>query len=568
MKKGGNPSRSGTTRRRCSKRYLAGFAGGWFTAVWAAPPSPAIHGPESVQDWRNAGEAFIRHAEQIQPNVGRAKNVILFVGDGMGIATLTAARILDGQTPTSRGGKGLQGGEQNALFFETFPHVALSKTYTWDQQTPDSAPTMTAMVTGYKTREGMLSVDHTASRFECDAQIIAAKSLQTILEGAAKAGKWTGIVSTARLTHATPAANYAHTAFRDWESDAEIRGYERRNGLPPQACTVKDIARQLIELPLPVRESLRVAVGGGRAQFLPKSRTDPENPDALGHRQDGRDLTAEWVHTRGGHRAARYVWSKPDFERVDPHRIRFLLGLFEHSHMQYEADRARDAAGEPSLAEMTAQAVRMLSISPQGFYLHVEAGRIDHAHHGGDPYRALTDAIELAHAVEKAYTMTKPNETLIIVTADHSHTFTLAGYPHRGNSILGKVSPVPEKDGEAPHLAKDLLGLPYTTLGYANGPGYTGESFRKDGETVVQARGPKTYPHTPERYGQGGLRPDLTHIDTTERSFMPEAAVPLASETHGGEDVAIFASGPKAYLVHGVMEQNWIFYVMKAAFGE
>lgn len=550
--------------RRFSMSAAAGILGCFTAGVLAAPP-PMVRGPESVQDWKTAGDAFIRHSERLQPNFGRAKNVILFVGDGMGIATLTAARILDGQTPRVKGGKGLPGGEQNALFFESFPYVALSKTYSWDQQTPDSAPTMTAMVTGYKAREGMLSVDHTTTRFECDAETIRSRSLETILELAAKAGKWTGVVSTARLTHATPAANYAHTAYRDWESDADIRRYERLKGMPAQACTIKDIARQLIELPPPVRQSLRVAMGGGRAQFLPQHRSDPENADARGQRMDGRDLTAEWVRTRGGGGHARYVWNKADFQAVNPDVTAYLLGLFEHSHMQFEADRPADPAAEPSLADMTAKAIQMLSRRPGGFYLHVEAGRIDHAHHAGDPYRALTDTIELARAVQTADRMTDSGETLIIVTADHSHTFTLAGYPHRGNPILGKVSPVPEYDGDPVHLAKDLLGLPYTTVGYANGPGYAGASFRKDGVTAIQPGGPKSYPHNPEKYTGSTARPDLTGVDTTTPDYLPEATVPLSSETHGGEDVAIFAQGPMAHLVRGVMEQNWIFYVMKRA---
>jgi len=234
--------------------------------------------------------------------------------------------------------------------------------------------------------------------------------------------------------------------------------------------------------------------------------------------------------------------------------------------MEYEADRTKDKGGEPSLTEMTEKAIELLSKNRRGFYLHVESGRIDHAHHAGNPYRALTDTIEYANAIRKAYEMTDPKDTLIIVTADHSHVFTIAGYPHRGNPILGKVAEVPDQDGDPAGLAKDLLGLPYTTLGYANGPGYTGVSYDSKG-AVLQAEGIKKNPHIPARYDNGAKRPDLADIDTTAESFMPEATVPLGSETHAGEDVAIFASGPKAYLVRGVMEQNWIYHVMREAFG-
>ena len=509
-------------------------------------------GPERVRDWFHSGQKFIATGKKLQPNERHAKNVILFVGDGMGISTVTAARILEGQLRGERG-------EENSLFFERLPYAALSKTYSWDQQTSDSAPTMTAMVTGYKAREGMLSVNHMTSRYECKESVIAAHSLPTILEQAADAGLDTGVVSTARLTHATPAANYAHTAVRDWESDAEIRAYEKANNLPEGSCTVKDIASQLIELPPEVRRSLKVAMGGGRPYFRPKTAVDPEYGSATGKRLDGRDLTAEWVKTRGANSA--YVWNKAQFKAVNPDTTDYLLGLFELSHVQYEADRALDAGGEPSLTQMTEKAIKMLSKNHKGFYLQVESGRIDHAHHAGNPYRALTDTIEFAKAVKKAYEMTDPKDTLIIVTADHSHVFTISGYPHRGNPILGKVAEVPQNDGEKATLAKDLLGLPYTTLTYANGPGYTGASN-------VQPAGLKTYPHDQiKSFSNGAFRPDLTGVDTTAKTFMPESVVPLSSETHAGEDVAVFASGPQSYLVRGMMEQHWIYHVMREALG-
>ncbi len=488
--------------------------------------TPTVQGPESVRDWYRAGRQFIHEGKSIQPIKRRAQNVILFVGDGMGISTLTAARILEGQ----RAGKT---GEENRLSFETFPHVALSKTYSWDQQTSDSAPTMTALITGYKARESMLSVSHETARNDCNRQRVRSTSLRTLLESAALDGKATGVVSTARITHATPAATYAHTPMRDWEADSN----------QPAGCGVKDIAAQLIDANWKVRESLKVALGGGRTYFLPKQKAgtpffDPEYPAQAGRRNDGRDLTTDWVRSRG--RGAAYVWNKAQFDAVDPARTTHLLGLFEPSHMQYEADRAADPAGEPSLTEMTEKAIRLLERRDggEGYFLMVEAGRIDHAHHAGNAQRALLDAIELSNAVRKATQLTSDRETLIVVTADHSHTFTVAGYPHRGNDILGLVKEVASVDGDPPALGVDSNGLPYTTLGYMNGPGY-----------------------------RGGARPDLSSIDTTDLNFLQEAAVPLASETHAGEEVGVFARGPGAYLVRGVMEQNWIYHVMREAFG-
>jgi alkaline phosphatase len=503
-------------------------------AVPCAASPPVVQGPESVADWNAAGQAFIASGQRLQPNTRRAKNIILFVGDGMGISTQTAARILDGQ---------LNGrpGEENRLSFETLPYAALSKTYSWDQQTADSAPTMTAMSTGFKAREGMLSVDHLTPRGECNATVNRAHALKTILEYSADIGKSTGIVTTARLTHATPAALYAHIAFRDWEADSNQPVIAE--GVPCRGApdAVKDIARQFVEVQPSVRKSLKVALGGGRTYFLPSSRDgsdafDPEYPTVKGRRADGRDLTAEWLTTRGA--GAAYVWNKAQFDAIDIARTPYLLGLFEPSHVQYEADKAKDGAGEPTLSEMTAKALQMLQKERKGYFLHVEGGRIDHAHHAGNARRALVETIEFAKAVRYAMDHTDAKDTLIIVTADHSHTFTIAGYPSRGNDILGLVREVPATDGAPLAPSKDANGLPFTTLGYFNGPGY-----RKGG------------------------RPDLTSVDTTDLEFLQEAAVPLGSETHAGEDVAIFARGPQAHLVRGSMEQNWIFHVMRTAFG-
>lgn len=497
-------------------------------AVTASAPAfaaaPAVQGPEAVQDWFNAGQKFIADSKRIVPNARKAKNVILFVGDGMGISTITAARILEGQL----NGKP---GEENRLSFENFPNVALSKTYSWDQQTSDSAPTMTAMVTGYKAREGQLSVNHLTARGECDAAVIAANSLPTILEQAAAAGKATGIVSTARITHATPAATYAHTAVRDWEHNGQVAA-----ACAGVANPVKDIARQLIELSPAVKSSLKVALGGGREYFRHNAQFDPEYTTRKGLRTDGRDLTAEWVASRGAN--AKFVYGRSGFDAATAANTDYLLGLFERSHVQYEADRAKDTAGEPSLTEMTEKSIELLKKNQSGFFLHVEGGRIDHAHHAGNAKRALIDTIELAKAVKKAYEMTDPNDTLILVTADHSHVFTIAGYPHRGNDILGLAKEVPSVDGNVPTPSKAGDGMPYTTLGYQNGPGAV-----------------------------SGTRADLSSVDTAALGYLQQAVIPMGSETHAGEDVAIYATGPKAHLVRGSMEQNWIYHVMKEAFG-
>src|SRR5262249_60090932 len=118
----------------------------------------------------------------------------------------------------------------------------------------------------------------------------------------------------------------------------------------------------------------------------------------------------------------------------------------------------------PSLSEMTAKALAVLPRSPKGFFLMVEGGRIDHGHHAGNAGRALGETIEFAKAVSVALAKTKASDTLIVVTADHSHTLTISGYPKRGNPILGLVVGSNGEGAPGDEPAKDQTKRPYTTL--------------------------------------------------------------------------------------------------------
>lgn len=477
--------------------------------------------------------------EKIVKESGKAKNIILFVGDGMGVSTVTAARILAGQ---------LEGkmGEEHLLSFDTMPFSGFSKTYNVDAQTPDSAGTMTAMASGVKTDVGVIGVDEDIERGDCST--VAGNELVTATELAEINGLATGIVSTARITHATPAATYAKSADRNWEDVSDM---------PEDAVTggCEDIASQLVnfEANLEARfagvdvDGLEVVMGGGRRHFLPKDAAF-NSSDAMsaveGDRTDERDLTAEW---QAKYPEGQYVMDQAGFNNLDTESVSQVFGLFNESHMQYEADRANDIAGEPSLSEMTSKAIDVLDNNDKGFFLTVESGRIDHAHHAGNAYNALNDTIELSKAVQVAMDKTSIEDTLIIVTADHSHVFTIAGYPKRGNPILGKVVAVGKTE---PSMAAD--GMPYTTVGYTNGLGYRdlGDETNADASYLE---------------GPAVGRFDLTSVDTMSPGFHQEATVPLGSETHAGEDVGVYAIGPGAHLVTGTNEQSFLFHVMDYA---
>ena len=412
-----------------------------------------------------------------------AKNVILFVGDGMGISTITAARIFDGQSQGKLG-------EEHQLSFEEFDHLALIKTYNTNAQVPDSAGTATAMMSGYKTNIGAVNVLPKSTPQEMVQVSCREKSDPATLTQKAKAqGLSVGVVSTARLTHATPAAMYSHSVSRDWESDRDIS-----EGLAAAGC--ESISSQLL------KSDVDIALGGGSKEF-----------DA--------DKLEAWANE------ASHDYITTSAEMTDAVSSNKLIGLFNRSHMSFEADRA--GTQEPSLADMTAFAIDNLEKRGTGYVLMVESGRIDHAHHGTNAYRALSETQQLSEAVKVAKAKTG-DDTLLLVTADHSHVFTMAGYPMRGNPILGLVKSLDRETAQPKaeyELAED--GKPYTTLGYQNGPNQRTADSDALTDNIVQA-------------------PD----------FRQQTGVPKGSETHAGEDVALYANGPGAHHFRGVMEQNEI----------
>ncbi len=482
--------------------------------LFAATSAFAQTGINQQDDkWFTDAQKRIEELSAVTDNTNRAKNVILFVADGNGIGTNYATRLWVGQ---QAGGLG----DDYVLPQEAFPNLALVKTYTTNGQTPDSAPTASALNTGVKSRNGTINVGDAGAYDSCDG---AAKAgLTTFAEVVSGMGKSAGFVTTARVTHATPAAVYARTANRDWEDNTQL----------PENCAQKDIAAQLVDAI--DAGTIDFAMGGGRQHFLPNGITDDEGKE--GRRTDDRNLIEE-IKAKGW----QYVWNDETAKAADLSKP--VLGLFEASHMKYENDRT----GEPTLAEMTEMAITNLSKNEQGYYLEVEAGRVDHANHDGNMHRTVTDGAAFAEAIKKAVSMVNLDETLIVVTADHSHAINFNGYCGRGTPITGLCYEV-DDDGhehtDKPAMALD--GKPYTVAGYLNGAG----------SILHQEEGKNDW---------SGSRPDLTQEQATDPDYLQQALIPFTSETHSGEDVAVMATGPWAHLFHGVIEQNVIFHVMHKA---
>ncbi len=448
---------------------------------------------------------------------GEAKNVIFFLGDGMGPVTTTAARIMKVK-------------EEGSLNMDTLPYTARVRTYSLDAQTTDSAPSMAAYMTGVKTRNEVLGMDGStralgfdstrdpvtgvpAAVNNCPATGNGSPST-TLLELAIAKGKATGAISTARITHATPAATYAHVCHRNAE-------YE--------------IARQAVPggagFNVKLGNGIDVLMGGISYYWRPYvAATRPRG------RPDSRDLVAELQGK--GYTFISDLASMNAAPSSGPNGTGArLVGLFDFAesqgHMNYDIDR--DLAKEPSLAQMTAKAIAVLSKNPNGYFLMVEGGRIDHALHGTNAKRALTDTIAFDDAIKVALDNADLPNTLIVVTADHDHTIAFNGYGKRGTDILGV-----NVNYASGRPSSDANGNNYTTLVFGNG-----------------SNRPTT-------------RTTLDPVAVTGKDYLQEVAIRRGSpgsETHGGGDVMLFAVGAGATIFKGTIDNTKVFTLVKSAAG-
>jgi len=237
-----------------------------------------------------------------------------------------------------------------------------------------------------------------------------------------------------------------------------------------QGCM--DIARQLIEQPTGQR--INVIMGGGRQMLLSNVTDSPADPldTWASSSKDGRNLIRDWRLKKEDEGVSHaIVQNNRELWNLDGQNVDYVLGIFANGHLMYDHERDQSENGMPSLSNMTQKALEVLGNSDKGFLLVVEAGLIDQAHHRGNARKALNEVLELNKAVESTLSFLKStdrlDETLVIVTADHSHSLTINGHPDRGASILGLAGNSKTEQ------------TPYTTLTY--GTSYQG--FQVDPNT-------------------------------------------------------------------------------------
>lgn len=173
----------------------------------------------------------------------------------------------------------------------------------------------------------------------------------------------TGIITTDGVTEASPAGSYAHIANRAWTHDGRVEEY----GADPETCD--DIGEQLMLQSPGI--GINVILGGGRGPLTPNTLEDPEVPGLMGHRKDGHDFPSEWLNKKLGEgRLAEYVTLRSQLLEVDTNSTEYLLGLFAPENLEF-VDK-QETNNDPSLAEMTEVALKILSKNPNGFFLFVE----------------------------------------------------------------------------------------------------------------------------------------------------------------------------------------------------
>ncbi|VDO56698.1 unnamed protein product [Haemonchus placei] len=457
---------------------------------------------DDIRFWNSIGKRNIEKKLQLNPHLLKVKppkNVILFVGDGMGISTVTSARINKNQKA------GLHY-LNTPLYFEKFQNSGLVKTSSFDHHVTDSAAGATALFTGRKVNTKTLGTLPSAK--EGCPNSTSTDIVDGIAEGVLQKDLSMGFVTTTRITHATPAALYAkasHQAFSAWPKTS-LKGVERDAEYDEaEVRCARDIAKQLLSYPA---SEFKVLMGGGSSYLMDKSRN--------GSRGDGINIDLEWLRLGGSRKVLR---TPSDLNQVDAANVDKLLGIFSDSQFPYHlSEKLGNKKTVPRLHEMTKKAIEVLQKDNEGFFLVVEGGLIDIAEHENFMHVAFSELYEFEEAVQVAHEITNPNETLIIVTADHGHALTLPGYLQTKQSLFESTR-VEQPEGNT--VDKGEHWLP--ALFFASGPGY-----------------------------RNGFK-DHSSADTERPFYRHPTAVPSQHGYHGGEDVGVWADGPFSEQVFSVL---------------
>ncbi|MDR1472849.1 MAG: alkaline phosphatase [Synergistaceae bacterium] len=445
-----------------------------------------------------------------------AKNVILFIGDGMGLVSRQIARILS---------KGITQGRYNGLLEMELLNdgLALLNTSGYDSLVTDSANSASAYATGHKSVVNAMGVYENSS-----PDPLAHPGVENIAELVKRAaGMSVGVVTTSNITDATPAAMVAHTRRRAEQNF---------------------IAGEMLKAD--------VVLGGGSQQFLPQSTPGSR-------RKDDRNLIEEFKA-----KGYAFAGSRAELAAAKGGKI---LGLFSLDNMNVYLDREilknpdvlRGFNDQPTLMETTKKAIDVLSRNENGFFLMVEGACIDKQLHAMDWERSAYDTIEFDRAIGVAREFAaKDGSTLILATADHSHGISITGTYHEKDGKTGReavrtyaASTFPtfvdaDGDGFPENPAPDVT----LAVEYANHPDYY-EDFKFHAIPVSPA----------VMSGDAAV----ANVRRAPKGTFYPGNIPVAEsqEVHAADDVPLSAGGPGADYFRGVMDNTEVFFGIVRALG-
>ncbi len=494
--------------------------GGDYSAFWIRDMVLTRPGKYVVEATANGKSARVAW-EVFDTPPATAKNVILFIGDGMTIAHRTAARIL------SKGlVEGRYGGE---LAIDDMPHMALVSTSGSDSVVTDSANSMSAYTTGHKTCVNALGVYCARNR-----NILEHPRVETIAEITKRLhGLSVGVVTNTEIEDATPAGMVAHTR---------------------QRADYDDIVKMFFAV------QPEVVMGGGSLNFLPQS--------ADGRRADNVNYITKFVDS-----GYAFVSTKTELEAAKG--AGKLLGLFNAGNIDGALDRFFLKKGtvakfpdQPDLTDEVSAALDILSKNEKGFVLMVESGRIDKYNHSLDWERSVYDTIMLDNAVKLAKEFaSRRNDTMVVVVADHAHPAALVGTyddDRPGQQLRDKLG-VYQNSTVPNYPAPNAAGYPERVdvsrrLAFVFGafPDYcdTGHPHL-DGENVPAVPGPdRTF---------GANEKNCNLPGAARRTGNLPFNVPAG--VHAADDVVLTAMGPGAEQFHGRIDNTRVFRIMATALG-
>jgi alkaline phosphatase len=476
-----------------------------------------------VVEARSAGGSITAKWEVFSTKPRVAKNVILFIGDGLSVAHRTAARMLS---------KGLENGRYGGqLAMDDMAHMALVSTSGLESIVTDSANSMSAYTTGHKTCGSAMGV-YCASNKSPFAHPRVENLAELVRR---RLGLAVGIVTTTEVVDATPGAMVAHTASR-----------QSRN----------EIAAMLFDA------NPEVLMGGGRAFFQPKAVAGSKRADEI-----------DYI-TRFNERGYRYATTSTEMTAAaqEP-ATRRLLGLFHPSHLDAVLDRrltkGRTVAAypdQPDLPDMVRSALAVLARQPAGFMLMVESGRIDHFSHALDWERAVFETILLDNAVQaaKEWAATR-SDTLIVVVPDHAHPVSIIGTiddARPGTRLRDKTAvydakfpnyPPPDRDGYPASI--DVSRRLAFVFGGVPDHCASGKPVASDDWPTQAAPKADGYVANEKLCGPGATR------------LLGNLPKQVSGGVHAADDVILTANGPGSEQFRGHMENTRVFRAIAGALG-